>query len=77
MTLLTKILAVLIQDNGLSDREIREALGVRHHSQINQECRLLQSRGYIVRKRDGEGPIRNFLIQLRPQPQLTLVSSQP
>ena len=78
MRLATKILAQLIQHDGLSDRQLSEAIYETPHrsTQINSECRHLENRGYISRQKDNDKPIRNFLIRLKPQPQLRIVSPQ-
>ena len=51
MRLATKILAELIQHDGLSDRELAQAIfGTSHRStQINSECRHLEKpRAYLA-----------------------------
>jgi hypothetical protein len=73
MTRADQIVAELGQRNGLSDRQLSEAIfGTRHRStQINGECRYFENRGLIVRKKWDSEPIRNFLVG--PKPNLKLV----
>jgi hypothetical protein len=70
MYLADKILAELRRRDGLSDRQLAEAIfGTRHCSiQINGECRYLEKFGLISRIKEEARPIRNLLI--RPQPRL-------
>lgn len=58
-----RVLDLLKASPGLSDREITDRLfgRDRHQSQVNQVCRLLQSRGKILRVRIGSSPILNHL----------------
>jgi hypothetical protein len=73
MTLAEKIVRELDRVRGLSDRQLSEVIfGTRHRStQINGECRYMECRGVIERKKQGFGPILNYLA--RPRPNLRLI----
>lgn len=62
-TFAERILHLIRERAGLSDREIADVLLGRdkHQAQVNQECRLLERRGSILRLKYGTSPIRNFL----------------
>jgi hypothetical protein len=53
------ILAILNETPGLSDRELTDRIkgAAAHPSQVNQECRLLESAGKLTRqpRLDGRG----------------------
>jgi len=68
MTLADKIFSELGQSDGLSDRQLSEAIfGTRHRSaQVNGECRYLENRDLIVRKKQVDEPIRNYLARSKP-----------
>jgi len=61
-TLSQVILFILERRNGSTDRELSEAIygNDRGHQQINQECRLLERRGQLLRAKSGGNLIGNF-----------------
>ena len=72
MMLADKIFSELGQRDGLSDRQLSEAIfGNRHRStQVNGECHYLENRGLIVRKKQVDEPIRNYLPRSKPHLEL-------
>lgn len=58
-----KLVYVLKQSPGLTDRELTDILKGRHvhQSQVNQEARLLEGKGVIERIRRPDGKIGNYL----------------
>ncbi|WP_025676901.1 MarR family transcriptional regulator [Paenibacillus massiliensis] len=63
MTLKDKIISYLKDRNGLTDREIANAiLGVNEPQQaVNQACRALEGKGLIIRTNRRDGLIGNYL----------------
>lgn len=61
-----RVLALIRERPGLTDREIRELTGVEPHQQINQICRLLASEGLIRRTTDPAGRIVNAPVTSGP-----------
>lgn len=63
MTLAEKIVELLKQEPGLSDRQIADRLfGIGQPQQpVNISCRNLEKRGILSRQRNGGNPICNFL----------------
>jgi len=59
MTVAERIERVLAEDPGLSDRELRERLGLRHQH-VNAECRNLERAGRVERRLRGDGVIGSF-----------------
>ncbi|MCT2195991.1 MarR family transcriptional regulator [Paenibacillus sp. p3-SID1389] len=64
VTLKDKIITLLNEKDGLTDREIANAiLGVNEPQQaVNQTCRTLATKGIIKRKNRRDGLIGNYLI---------------
>lgn len=63
MTLKEKILKLLSEEDGLTDREITDKLfgkGMQQQS-VNQTCRKLVNEGKLVRKVEMKGRIQNFI----------------
>jgi hypothetical protein len=62
MNLGARILAILNETPGLSDRELTDRIKGRdtHPSQINQECRLLEGGGKLTRQPRSDGRIGNY-----------------
>lgn len=56
-----KILEVLAVRPGLDDDGLSQATGVAPRETVNQECRLLQSRGLVLRETGPRGKIVNYL----------------
>lgn len=61
MTNAEKILALLSRNPGLDDDEISSHANIRPRQQVNQICRLLESRGQIKRTRGPRGKVVNYL----------------
>lgn len=63
MTLAERIVELLKQEPGLSDRQITDRLfGIGQPQQpVNILCRNLEKRGILLRQRNGGNPIGNFL----------------
>ena len=64
MTLARRILALLAESSGLTDREITDALFGHTAGQqpVNSTCRRLQEQGRLARTRRPDGLIGNYLI---------------
>jgi len=73
MTLKEKILTELSQYSGLTDAELRNRFYVRHQD-VNQACRDLERRGYIIRDKSS-GTVRNFIKDNQPSIQNTQEST--
>lgn len=63
MSFSDKIISLLNQKPGLTDREITDVLkgGEAHPSQVNSEARLLMQKGFLTRARRHDGKLGNFL----------------
>jgi hypothetical protein len=63
-----RILAIVNETPGLSDRELTDHLkgSTSHPSQINQGCRLLESAGKLARQPRSDGRIGNYPAGFRP-----------
>ena len=80
MTIKDAILAYMsASSSGVTDSDLRQALGVKHHAQVNQGCRELASAGLIVRRQEEDG-IRNYFVASpaqKPQVAATVISDRP
>jgi hypothetical protein len=63
MTLADKVIELLQQSPGLSDRVIADHLlgSGKHQAPVNMCCRALEKRGVLRRQKDATGRIRNYL----------------
>lgn len=63
MSFADKIISLLNQKPGLTDREITDVLkgSEAHPSQINSEARLLMQKGFLTRAKRHDGKLGNFL----------------
>ena len=74
MTIKDAILAYISASaSGVADSDLRQALGVKHHAQVNQRCRELAAAGLIERRQEETG-IRNYFVAL---PRRNLKSRPP
>src|ERR1051326_7055215 len=57
-----RILSILNETPGLSDRELTDRIQASdtHPSQVNQSCRLLKSKGKLIRRLRSDGRIGNY-----------------
>jgi hypothetical protein len=55
MTNRERVLAVIRERPGLTDRQIREATGITPHQQVNAICRRLADKGLVRRERGPDG----------------------
>ena len=80
MTIKDAVLAYMsASSSGVTDSDLRQALGVKHHAQVNQRCRELASAGLIVRRQEEDG-IRNYFVASpaqKPQVAATVISDRP
>lgn len=69
MSLATKVMAIVEQRPGVSDRALSKLIFNTPHrsTQINGECHYLQNLGRIARKKIGDEPIGNYPAQTTPQ----------
>ena len=62
MTNRERVLALLRSTGvGLTDAEIRQRTGIKHHQQVNQICRSLAKAGIVKREKGSEGLLINRL----------------
>ena len=74
MTIKDAILAYIgASASGVADSDLRQALSVKHHAQVNQRCRELAAAGLIERRQEETG-IRNYFVAL---PRRNLKSRPP
>ena len=68
MTVTQRILVLLEQSPGLTDREITDTLlgHTAGQQQVNSACRGLAAQGYLVRKTRDDGLMGNYLVQGAP-----------
>lgn len=61
-TFADRLIEQVVNNPGISDRELTDALvGKRNHpSQVNQEARLLEGRGILIRRKREDGVFRNY-----------------
>lgn len=78
-----QLLARVRRQPGLSDRELSELLAGKgvHPSQVNQEARLLEQRGVLVRKKRRDGILGNYpsgaeVAGDAPEPDFRVVSTE-
>ncbi|CAN5909527.1 hypothetical protein BH23ACT10_BH23ACT10_20780 [soil metagenome] len=78
MTNRERVLAVIRQRPGLTDRQIREATGIEPHQQVNRICRRLADQG-LVRRERGPNGITNHptATTATPRPQRRRARSTP
>lgn len=59
MTKSEQVLALIQRQPGLTDQQIRAALGIKHVAEVNAICNKLQKRGEIKREKGPQGLIIN------------------
>ena len=59
MTNRERVLALIHEESGLTDRDIRERTGISPHQQVNSICRALEDAG-LIRRVPGPRGIRNL-----------------
>ena len=64
-----KVIGFLELHNDLPDRKIAEHLGCRVQ-QVNSECRFLEQRDKLERRKGEDGIIHNAIFTTRPQMKL-------
>lgn len=69
MTVKERIIRLLQEESGLSDREITDIIKGKAEPQqsVNQACRSLAQQGYIIRRKRSDGRIGNYLVDSKPQ----------
>jgi len=64
-------------DKWFSDSEIRRALEIKHHSQVNSRCRQLAGEGKIIRRKIGGRLMNSYREELGEPPPEPITLSPP